>query len=141
MSAWHHHFFNEYHSVPVSLQIGRYPARSPVFCPLVLGRRLLGGLDLSGVQLRGHSDCDRSLADSGQAVCRLSDSPPRHFSQPLTFYLPPCLVSNGPALYYPGKAGPPALTFPFAGNPEQSFTNHDAKCKISKLLILRALMK
>lgn len=113
----------------------------PVFsAPLFLDVKCWVDWITVGKWLQGRSEGLRSWITLLQTL-RLSPQPPCHFSRPLTFWLPPCLVSNGLTLYYLDRVRPLGLTFPFAGNLEQSFTNHAAKCKISKLLILQALMK
>lgn len=90
-------------------------------------------------RLQGHSVGFCSCVALLQTL-RHSSQPPCHFSDcrlvfaALSFF-------QFPTLYYPDRARPLVLTFPLAGNLIQSLTNRAAKCKISKLLILQALMK
>lgn len=71
---------------------------------------------------------------------RHSPCPPRYFSPPLTFWLLSCLVRMAPHFIIQKEPGLRHWPFHLLKT-EQSFTNHTAKCKISKLLILQALMK
>ncbi len=76
------------------------------------------------------------------APSRHSDCLSAHSSASLYYYHSDCrLVSFALAKHFISKKSPAlALTFPFAET-EQSFTNHTAKCKISKQFGITGLMK